>query len=455
MVSTFPMMAESLAWNATKKSTTNHNNGGSILEKLRITRSTCCSNNKNSSTEQKSRGKTKSQSPSVYELTPTNRVIQDYVQRVVSESPLLQQTPASTQTESLSRRAFSVGSLVGEGSFSQVFGVRKRGRSSPNNNNNNSSQKQVLKQLHPRLFQVRVQAQDASSAGMILQDAQFQLDQAAADLMLEALYLSSLNHPHIVSVRALSNTSTDFFVCLEHCPTTLAATLGEWRTHTHKHKPQQLRQQQLQYATQLADALQYLHSHRIVLRDLKPDNVGLSHNHTVKLLDFGLCRELPRAEEGSSRDFSVSTHSSADTATSTNNNDTTTNEPVFHMTQVGTLRYCAPEVLTHQAYNQKCDIYSFAVLLYELVTLQVAYPTLTTTSEASQLHHMETVGLQGKRPGLRLYRVDPKVERIIRKSWQRNIAKRWNAAQVFRAMQEVVTSSSDSNEKDEHSIRKQ
>lgn len=431
------MMAESLAWNVTKKNTAN-TNGESLLDKLRFTPR---SNSKNASAEKKSSGKKKAKpSPAVYDLTPTNRVIQDYVQRVVSESTLLQQIPA-TQTESLSRRAFSIGSLVGEGSFSQVFGARKRGRSSTASN-----QKQVLKQLHPRLFQVSVSTQQDSA--YILQDAQLQLDQAAADLMLEALYLSSLNHPHIVSVSALSSTSTDFFVCLEHCPTTLAGKLGEWRQDTTKRLQHQ--QVQLQYATQLADALQYLHSHRIVLRDLKPDNVGISHDNTVKLLDFGLCRELPSLDgsEALSLRTSTNSHNSCDTT------DTTANEPVFHMTQVGTLRYCAPEVLIHQAYNQKCDIYAFAVILYELVTLQVPYPTLTMTSEASQLHHMETVGLQGKRPGLRLYQLDARLERIIRKSWQRNIAKRWTATQAWKALQDM-SARSDNGGTDELSVRKQ
>lgn len=48
------------------------------------------------------------------------------------------------------------------------------------------------------------------------------------------------------------------------------------------------------YSLQIANALLYLHKRRIIFRDLKPENVGFQGEHTVKLFDFGLVREVPQ-----------------------------------------------------------------------------------------------------------------------------------------------------------------
>jgi serine/threonine protein kinase len=98
----------------------------------------------------------------------------------------------------------------------------------------------------------------------------------------------------------------------------------------------------------IANGLEYLHSHNIVLRDLKPHNVGFTKDGTVKLFDLGFARE-------------VNTLQDKDMA--------------------GSFRYMAPEVGLQKGTTLKSDVYSFGVLLWELCTLQTPYKHIQSGEE--------------------------------------------------------------------------
>ncbi|EAX98165.1 AGC family protein kinase [Trichomonas vaginalis G3] len=96
-------------------------------------------------------------------------------------------------------------------------------------------------------------------------------------------------------------------------------------------------------ARHIINALQYIHDHHIIHRDLKPDNILCSSSgNNFYLSDFGLARPL-------------------------------TNYSPYAVTQCGTRGYSAPEVLLGYPYNEKADIYSFGLILYELCTLRPFY----------------------------------------------------------------------------------
>ena len=86
---------------------------------------------------------------------------------------------------------------------------------------------------------------------------------------------------------------------------------------------------------QICDAMIYLHGKRILHRDIKSNNVLCTENRTV-LSDFGLSR------------FLIDGKMTAET---------------------GSYRWMAPEVIRHEGYDQKCDVYSFSMLMYEMMTL--------------------------------------------------------------------------------------
>ena len=124
-------------------------------------------------------------------------------------------------------------------------------------------------------------------------------------------------------------------------------------------------------ARELAQALNYLHNECvpnacIIHRDLKPDNIAFTDDGRLVLFDLGLCTIVRR---GSSADA------------------------VFEMTGgTGSLRYMAPEVALEQPYNEKADVYSFAILLWQMVTDKIPY------EGATRAEYIKYACRRGERP---------------------------------------------------------
>ena len=92
------------------------------------------------------------------------------------------------------------------------------------------------------------------------------------------------------------------------------------------------------YLAELASALSHLHSLGIIYRDLKPENILLAGDGHVKLTDFGLSKEYFEDEEKKAESF------------------------------CGTVEYMAPEVVSRKGHDHVCDWWSYAVLMYEMLT---------------------------------------------------------------------------------------
>ncbi|XP_042015786.1 serine/threonine-protein kinase STY13-like [Salvia splendens] len=108
----------------------------------------------------------------------------------------------------------------------------------------------------------------------------------------------------------------------------------------------------VQMALDLARGLSYLHSQKIVHRDVKTENMLLDKSRTVKIADFGVAR-----------------------IEASNPNDMTG--------ETGTLGYMAPEVLNGNPYNRKCDVYSFGICLWEIYCCDMPYPDLSFSEVTS------------------------------------------------------------------------
>jgi serine/threonine protein kinase len=162
----------------------------------------------------------------------------------------------------------------------------------------------------------------------------------------EAKALSSLNHPHIVSVLSYGKLDELSYIVMDYIPGgTLSARIQA------KKRPIPFAEIR-RYATQLASALDYAHMQGIVHRDIKPGNVLLGTDGNVFLSDFGIARFYD---------------SSPDVLSTIQVSLTSTGE-IF-----GTPSYMAPELFRGEQAEPTADIYALGVMLYQLVTGRVPF----------------------------------------------------------------------------------
>ncbi len=153
----------------------------------------------------------------------------------------------------------------------------------------------------------------------------------------EAQRASRLNDPHIASIYDVFEQNQETFLVMEYVEgKTLRELLGQPYT------PESF----LNVATQCTEALQAAHEKGIVHRDLKPENIMVTPQGQIKVLDFGVARELPRSTETSAT-ASVATEG-----------------PQLR----GTPAYMAPEALLEKGADERSDLFSLGVVFYEMLT---------------------------------------------------------------------------------------
>ena len=164
----------------------------------------------------------------------------------------------------------------------------------------------------------------------------------------EARAASALNHPNIVTIYETGSGDFGFYIAMEFVE---GRTLREM-LHT---GPVPLRRL-LSVAAQIADGLAKAHQAGIVHRDLKPDNLMVTKDGLVKILDFGLAK-LSYAEEDRNEDSRLATMTQA-------------TEPGVVL---GTAGYMSPEQAAGQPLDFRSDQFSFGSVLYELATGKRAF----------------------------------------------------------------------------------
>ena len=243
--------------------------------------------------------------------------------------------------------------------------------------------------------------------------------EAALDLAHEACLLATFSHPNLCKLHAISTRpvlSSGFFILLEYLPCTLEKNLRKWKGELEKKKRFKfltvkkstkmslLRKRISQAAAGIASALEYLHSCNIIYRDIKQDNIGFSVDGKVKLFDFGLSKQLPL------------------------DND---EDETFRMTRVGAPRYMAPEIVMDEPYNRAADVYSFAILLWEICSLSEAYSGL------GRGKHFEKV-VKGVRP--RLSHWWPKdLRELFQGCWISDFKKRYKFKDIVQVLNSTLT----------------
>ncbi|KAM4626526.1 mitogen-activated protein kinase kinase kinase 13 [Discoglossus pictus] len=154
-------------------------------------------------------------------------------------------------------------------------------------------------------------------------------------------HLRKLKHPNVISFKGVCTQAPCFCLIMEYCA---HGQLYEVLRAGRKVTPRLL----VDWSCGIASGMNYLHLHKIIHRDLKSPNVLVTHTDTVKISDFGTSKEL------------------SDKSTK--------------MSFAGTVAWMAPEVIRNEPVSEKVDIWSFGVLLWELLTGEIPYKDVDSSA---------------------------------------------------------------------------
>lgn len=194
--------------------------------------------------------------------------------------------------------SFKIVDEIGSGSFGTVFKVVKK----------NDNKVYAMKKLSKKLLMKKKMLKYAISECKIMKD---------------------LHHPFVLELFYCFENSNYIFLILEYCPGGDLESLLE-------SKPM-LESAAKFYLAEIIIGIEYLHSHNIIYRDLKPANILLDEDGHIKLADFGI------AKSGNSKEEAVST-------------------------LIGSPAYISPEVLCYEKLSKASDIYSLGIVMHELLT---------------------------------------------------------------------------------------
>ncbi|KAL8150584.1 hypothetical protein V2J09_020392 [Rumex salicifolius] len=218
----------------------------------------------------------------------------------------------------------------------------------------------------------------------------------------EVRIMKKLRHPNVVLFMGAVTHPPNLSIVTEFLPR------GSLYRLIHRPNNQLDERRRLRMAFDVARGMNYLHncSPVIVHRDLKSPNLLVDRNWVVKVCDFGLSR-MKNSTFLSSR------------------------------STAGTAEWMAPEVLRNEPANEKCDVYSFGVILWELCTLQQPWGGM------NPMQVVGAVGFQHRRLDIPDY-IDPPIAQIIRQCCDTDPRLRPTFAEIMTALkpfQKPVTSS--------------
>eukprot|EP00547_Thalassionema_nitzschioides_P016875 CAMPEP_0194242802 /NCGR_PEP_ID=MMETSP0158-20130606/8224_1 /TAXON_ID=33649 /ORGANISM="Thalassionema nitzschioides, Strain L26-B" /LENGTH=378 /DNA_ID=CAMNT_0038977963 /DNA_START=43 /DNA_END=1179 /DNA_ORIENTATION=+ len=209
---------------------------------------------------------------------------------------------------------------------------------------------------------------------------------ASRDIVREFYFLDSLNHPNIISLRGVGSLDdmASYYLLLEKISMPLSEKMKDWEL---ARVDNDLLRERLEYVLQIASAFSYLHERKIIYRDLKIDNLGLTAEEKILVYDFGLAKEI--------KDFPCE------------------NGKYKLSGGTGSWAYMAPEVAKNYRYNFSADVYSYGIVLWEICSGRYAFSNLTKE---------EVLGTNERPPLVRNWPDD--LETLMKECWHWNLTQR-------------------------------
>ncbi|KAK6922540.1 Serine-threonine/tyrosine-protein kinase, catalytic domain, partial [Dillenia turbinata] len=208
----------------------------------------------------------------------------------------------------------------------------------------------------------------------------------------EVYILRKVRHKNVVQLIGACTRAPNL------CIVTEFMSKGSLHDFLHKQKGMFKLPTLLRVAFDISKGMNYLHQNKIIHRDLKTANLLMDENEVVKVGDFGVAR--------------VQSQSGVMTA------------------ETGTYRWMAPEVIEHRPYDHKADVFSFGIVLWELLTGEIPYSYLTPLQAA--------VGVvqKGLRPTIPKH-TNPKISQLLERCWQQDPNFRPNFSEIIEILQQI------------------
>ena len=206
----------------------------------------------------------------------------------------------------------------------------------------------------------------------------------------EAQAVAMMSHPNIVNIYDVSRSGNVEYIVMELIE---GITLKEYLSRRGQLSPKEV----TIFATQIARALEHAHDHDIIHRDIKPHNILLLRDGTVKVADFGIAHFAEQE----------STYSKGEA--------------------IGSVHYVSPEQAKGSHVDNRTDLYSLGVVMYEMITGRLPFEGDTPVSIA--LQHINSIALP---PSIFAEDVPLQLEDITMRAMNPSLSKRYaSAAQIL------------------------